>query len=78
MFGRAFEARVRRVSMWIMRPIAQSRITPNMLTVFGLLLNIVTAVVIGGGYLFASGVLLLVAGGFDMADSALARVKNAS
>lgn len=78
MFGRAFEARVRRVSMWIMRPIAQSRITPNMLTVFGLLLNIVTAVVIGGGYLFASGVLLLVAGGFDMADGALARIKNAS
>ena len=57
---------------------AESRISPNMLTVVGLLLNIVTAVVIGGGYLFASGVLLLFAGVFDMADGALARVKNSS
>jgi len=64
--------------MWMMRPIARSKITPNMLTVVGLLLNIVTAVVIGGGYLFASGVLLLFAGVFDMADGALARVKDAS
>src|SRR5437588_12480307 len=78
MFGPAFEARVRRISMWVMRPMAESRITPNMLTVVGLLLNIVTAVVIGGGYLFASGVLLLFAGIFDMADGALARVKDAS
>ncbi|MGI8827104.1 MAG: CDP-alcohol phosphatidyltransferase family protein [Chloroflexota bacterium] len=78
MFGPALEARVRGVSMWMMRPIARSKITPNMLTVVGLLLNIVTAVVIGGGYLFASGVLLLFAGVFDMADGALARVKDAS
>src|SRR5947209_2704347 len=76
MFGPAFEARVRRISMWVMRPMAESRITPNMLTVVGLLLNIVTAVVIGGGWLFASGVLLLFAGVFDMADGALACVNN--
>jgi CDP-diacylglycerol--glycerol-3-phosphate 3-phosphatidyltransferase len=49
-----------------------------MVTVVGLALNVVTAVVIGGGYLFASGVLLLLAGVFDMADGALARVKNAA
>lgn len=78
MFGPVFEARVRRISMRVMRPMAESRISPNMLTVVGLLLNIVTAVVIGGGYLFASGVLLLFAGVFDMADGALARVKNSS
>jgi CDP-diacylglycerol--glycerol-3-phosphate 3-phosphatidyltransferase len=64
--------------MWLMRPIAQSRITPNTLTVIGLLANIVTAVVIGRGYLFAAGVLLLLAGIFDMADGALARVKDAA
>ena len=78
MFGPAFEAWVRRLSMRIMLPIARSKVTPNMLTVFGLFLNIVTAVVVGGGYLFASGMLLLFAGVFDMADGALARVKNAS
>lgn len=78
MFGQAFEARVRRLSMAVMRPVARSRISPNMLTVVGLLLNFLTAAVIGGGYLFASGVLLLFAGIFDMADGALARVKNAT
>jgi CDP-diacylglycerol--glycerol-3-phosphate 3-phosphatidyltransferase len=78
MFGQAFEARVRRLSMRVMRPVARSRISPNTLTVVGLLLNFLTAAVIGGGYLFASGVLLLFAGIFDMADGALARVKNAT
>jgi CDP-diacylglycerol---glycerol-3-phosphate 3-phosphatidyltransferase len=78
MFGPALEARVRRLSMRLIRPVARSRISPNMLTVIGLLLNIVTAAVIGGGYLFASGLLLLVAGIFDMADGALARVKDAT
>jgi CDP-diacylglycerol--glycerol-3-phosphate 3-phosphatidyltransferase len=78
MFGPAFEARARRLSMRLMRPVARSRVSPNTLTVVGLLLNLVTAAVIGGGYLFASGMLLLFAGIFDMADGALARVKNAT
>lgn len=78
MFGPALQARIRRLSMLIMQPVARSRITPNTLTVVGLLLNVLTAVVIGEGYLFASGVLLLLAGVFDMADGALARVKDAA
>lgn len=73
-----FEARVRQLSMRLIRPVARSRISPNMLTVVGLLLNFITAAVIGGGWLFASGVLLLFAGVFDMADGALARVKDAA
>jgi CDP-diacylglycerol--glycerol-3-phosphate 3-phosphatidyltransferase len=76
MFGTEFQARVRGISMRTMRPLARSGITPNMLTVFGLLLNVVTAAVIGGGYLFAAGILLLVASVFDMADGALARVSD--
>jgi CDP-diacylglycerol--glycerol-3-phosphate 3-phosphatidyltransferase len=64
--------------MWLMRPIVRSRVTPNMLTVVGLLANIFTAVVIGRGFLFAAGVLLLLAGIFDMADGALARVRDAA
>jgi len=74
--GPTFEARVRRMSMSVMRPVAHTRITPNMLSYFGLVLNGATAVVIGSGHLFASGVLLLFAGVFDMADGALARVTN--
>jgi CDP-diacylglycerol--glycerol-3-phosphate 3-phosphatidyltransferase len=77
MFG-PIESRVRAMSMRLIRPIAGSRISPNMLTVVGLLLNLVTAAVIGGGYLFVSGVMLLFAGIFDMADGALARVKDAA
>ncbi|MGI8968243.1 MAG: CDP-alcohol phosphatidyltransferase family protein [Chloroflexota bacterium] len=72
------EATVRRISMRLMGPVARSRISPNTLTVIGLLLNVLTAWVIGGGYLFVAGVLLLFAGIFDMADGALARVKDAA
>jgi CDP-diacylglycerol--glycerol-3-phosphate 3-phosphatidyltransferase len=64
--------------MALIRPIARSRVTPNMLTTVGLMLNLVCAFTIGGGWLFASGVLLLFAGVFDMADGALARVKQAT
>jgi CDP-diacylglycerol---glycerol-3-phosphate 3-phosphatidyltransferase len=77
-FAPELQARIRRVSMRLIQPIARSRISPNMLTVVGLLLNVLTAVVIGEGFLFAAGVLLLFAGIFDMADGALARVKNAA
>ena len=64
--------------MAVMRPVAKSRLTPNTLTIVGFLLNVLTAWIIGGGLLFAAGVMLLFAGIFDMADGALARVKNAS
>lgn len=78
MFAADFQAWIRRVSMRLIQPIARSRISPNMLTIVGLLLNVLTAVVIGEGFLFAAGVLLLFAGVFDMADGALARVKDAA
>lgn len=70
------EARVRGISMRLVGPVARSRVTPNMLTFVGLLLNIVCAVLIGGGWLFLAGLLVLFAGIFDMADGALARVKD--
>ena len=44
-----------------------------MLTVLGLLLSALTAVVIALGFLFAGGLLVLFAGIFDMFDGALAR-----
>jgi CDP-diacylglycerol--glycerol-3-phosphate 3-phosphatidyltransferase len=48
-----------------------------MLTFAGLILSAATAACIAQGYLLASGLLLLLAGGFDMADGALARVAGA-
>lgn len=51
-------------------------ITPNMLTVFGLLLNIGVALVIASGNLVVGGVLIIVAGLFDLLDGALARITD--
>lgn len=64
----------RRLASAIVSPLAASRVTPNMLTVAGLVLSIVTGVVIASGHVSAGGVLLLFAGIFDMFDGALARV----
>lgn len=51
-------------------------ITPNMLTLFGLLLNIGVAVLLATGHLVAGGVMVIVAGLFDMLDGALARITD--
>ena len=61
-----------------MRQLAQLGITPNILTLVGLLLSMVTAGVIAQGYLLVGGLLVLFAGIFDMFDGALARARNAS
>ncbi|HEU0003724.1 MAG TPA: CDP-alcohol phosphatidyltransferase family protein [Ktedonobacteraceae bacterium] len=60
-----------------MRPLARLGITPNTLTIVGLVLSMVTAVVIAQGYLLVGGLLVLFAGIFDMFDGALARARNA-
>jgi CDP-diacylglycerol--glycerol-3-phosphate 3-phosphatidyltransferase len=49
-----------------------------MVTLVGLLLSIVTAIVIASGYIVAGGALILFAGIFDMFDGAMARVQNAA
>jgi CDP-diacylglycerol--glycerol-3-phosphate 3-phosphatidyltransferase len=45
-------------------------------TVVGFLLNVLTACVLASGHLSIGGVMLLLAGGFDMLDGALARVTS--
>ena len=61
-----------------MQPLARLGITPNTLTLLGLLLSCITAVVIAQGSLFIGGLLVLFAGIFDMFDGALARAQNAA
>ena len=51
-------------------------ITPNMLTMFGLLINIGVAALIATGNLFWAGILIVFAGLFDLLDGALARITN--
>ncbi len=52
------------------------RISPNALTVIGVLLAAVAAGLIAQGMLAAGGVVVLVAGVFDMFDGAVARMTN--
>lgn len=74
MISTEIQAWGRRLANMIVTPLAASRVTPNMLTVLGLLLSLVTAAIIALGHLSLGGALLLFAGIFDMFDGALARV----
>lgn len=58
------------------RIVAKTNLSPNAITVIGLGINIVVAAVIASGNLLLGGVLLLVAGGFDVVDGAVARATN--
>src|SRR5713101_71015 len=78
MISRHIQQRVRQLVTSIMRPLAGLGITPNTLTVLGLLLSILTAFIIAQGWLFAGGLLVLFAGIFDMFDGAMARARNAA
>jgi CDP-diacylglycerol--glycerol-3-phosphate 3-phosphatidyltransferase len=76
MLSRRIQQRVRQLVAQIIQPLARLGVTPNMLTVLGLLISALTAVVLALGFLFAGGLLVLFAGIFDMFDGALARVRN--
>ena len=51
-------------------------ITPNMLTLFGFVLNVAVAALLATGHLVAGGVMMIVAGLFDLLDGALAKITN--
>ena len=53
-------------------------LTPNALTVIGVVLNVAVAVVIAIGQAQVGGALLLVASAFDMLDGAVARATGSS
>lgn len=72
-----------RIGMWVRgyilgigRVIARLGISPNLLTVLGLVVNAAVAVVIAAGEPRWGGALLLVASAFDMLDGAVARATN--
>ena len=60
----------------VVQLLAKTRITPNILTWFGFLLTVGAAALIVIGNLLAAGLVVLVAGLFDMLDGALARLTN--
>ncbi|MBN1376571.1 MAG: CDP-alcohol phosphatidyltransferase family protein [Dehalococcoidia bacterium] len=53
--------------------ISRLRLTPDIMTLSGVALNLAAAVIIGFGHLLIGGIVFLVAGLFDMLDGALAR-----
>ena len=76
MITKEIQAWGRRLATAVVTPLAASRMTPNMLTVAGLLLSLVTGGVLALGHMSIGGALLLVAGIFDTLDGALARVTD--
>ncbi len=78
MINKDLQAWGRRIANMVVAPLASSGITPNLLTLIGLLLSFLTAAVIATGQFTLGGVMLLCAGIFDMFDGALARVTGKS
>jgi CDP-diacylglycerol--glycerol-3-phosphate 3-phosphatidyltransferase len=71
-----FAERVRSRVGGVGRIVARTNLSPNVITVIGLGLNFVVATVIASGNLILGGVLLLIAGAFDVVDGAVARATN--
>ena len=73
MFTQKFQAWVRRWAERVVGVFRDSPITPNMLTLFGLVITGVGALLVAMGLLLVGGVVLAFAGLFDIFDGALAR-----
>lgn len=76
MITKALQAWARGIARRAAQIFVRTPITPNMLTLFGLVLNIVVATLLATGHLVAGGVMIIVAGLFDMLDGALAKITN--
>ena len=57
----------------MVRGLARRRINPNVLTVIGVSINVVSGLLFGLGHFFWAGVILIVANLFDMLDGQVAR-----
>ena len=62
-----------RLTVPVVAFLARTPLTPSALTWLGFVLAVAAAVLIAGGSLIAAGIMVLVAGFFDMLDGALAR-----
>src|SRR5579859_4332940 len=78
MFTTRFEAWIRRRAESISRALRGLPITPNQVTVAGMALTFVAALLAGLNHLLAAGLVLAFAGTFDILDGALARSSHRS
>jgi CDP-diacylglycerol--glycerol-3-phosphate 3-phosphatidyltransferase len=73
MVSTRFADRARVRLAFLGRIVAKTHLTPNTLTVLGVLLNTAVAAVIASGNMIAGGLMVLLGGGFDVLDGAVAR-----
>jgi CDP-diacylglycerol--glycerol-3-phosphate 3-phosphatidyltransferase len=77
-FTTRFQAWVRRIAMRAMARVQRLPITPNQLTITGLAITSLAALLVALDHPFTGGLVLLFAGVFDIFDGALARASNRS
>jgi len=67
---------VHRLAEPVGRVVAKTRVPPNVLTILGFLFNVGIAWIISQGHFPLAGLLIIVAGIFDLLDGAVARHTN--
>jgi CDP-diacylglycerol--glycerol-3-phosphate 3-phosphatidyltransferase len=75
-YTRAIGVGAGKIIRLIVRGLALSRINPNVLTFFGLLVNIAAASFLAVGRFRTAGLVIIFAGLFDMVDGRVARATN--
>src|SRR3954465_2134319 len=75
-YTRAIGLGANRIIRLIVRGLALSKINPNVLTFFGLVINIVAAAFLAVGSFRVAGGIIIFAGLFDMVDGRVARETN--
>jgi CDP-diacylglycerol--glycerol-3-phosphate 3-phosphatidyltransferase len=76
MFGASIGRGAQRIIDAIVRWLAKGHISPNILTVIGVSLNVGCGLLFGMGRFFAAGITLIVANLFDMLDGQVARLSG--
>jgi CDP-diacylglycerol--glycerol-3-phosphate 3-phosphatidyltransferase len=73
LFGASIGRGASRIISAMVQGLARRRINPNVLTVIGVLINVLSGILFGLGHFFWAGVILIVANLFDMLDGQVAR-----
>ena len=76
MFTSRFQKWVRRNALLLAAWLGKLPITPNQVTVAGMLFTVAAGALVASGHLFIAGLVLAFAGTFDVLDGALARATN--
>ncbi|HEX8472784.1 MAG TPA: CDP-alcohol phosphatidyltransferase family protein [Pyrinomonadaceae bacterium] len=76
MFGASIGRGAQRIISTMVQSLARGRISPNLLTVIGVSINVCSGLLFGLGHFFWAGVVLTIANLFDMLDGQVARLSG--